>query len=277
MQHIRILQMVSKLTFCDTPNLIMGLVNQYKINPNKYKCLSFIDNAIVIRTNLEQLYTSLIDLERWGLIHRFTYKPFSKKMSYYCCSNLGYNFLRKELGEEKFFDSYLALTAPEEIMKYLATISCLFSFDNIFDFSTSVDFEIGNKRKQKLFVEALRKKDDVEQYILLEPIFSSYNDEKFDKTDMLKFRKRRIEIIRKYMVEKSINNSVAIVLVCDDLNGVKEAFKVLKDNFVNNLDKFYITCDFLQGDSVNDKLLKVLSFKDNGKGGTTPELTLGDL
>lgn len=280
MSHIRILQLISKLTFCETDTLKLALVHQCRTNSSKYKCIDFIDEkGRIVNEKLEQLYEILEELEKWGLIHRFTYKPFSsKKLSYYCCTSLGYIFLRKELeGEEKFFDSHLALTPPEKIMQHLAAVSCLFAIDGIIDFSTDVTFEMKNKEKRKLFVEADRiDKNGVEQTVLFEPIFASYNKEKYDKGNIAEIRQKRVAVLKEYISSKALSGSFVVVLVCDSFDGMKEIFKVLRDNFSNSLDNFYITCNFLEG-SMNERLLKVVSFTTNDKGITTPELVIGDL
>jgi len=261
---LQIVKLVAKNVFC-TQGMIEKEIKHY----NKVNHGSGVMLMDTVEVNLK---SRLTDLVKCDILKKYTYTTPDLKTgnmfnySYYLTSPHGYNFIKRILKYNDNYDEYLAIKPLEEVLKYLsvvATVQSLYDLEGYI--SNVIDKPLFLKDKRIMtnlygYVDFERKKKQCR--LVLEPVKFKHNKEIISDADWLKDIEFRYSVLKAYMQSLMGKYEYAVLLLCDDIEGIKRAGELALKIIPEYINYIYFSTDAVVVRYGVDAAL--LQLKENG-------------
>lgn len=219
----------------------------------QYNKLSTGDGITLMEDVELNLKGRLTELVKSDILKKYNYvsldaksgKPF--KHSYYLNTAHGYNFLKRLMNFDDNYDQYLAIRPIEEVFKYLGTVSVTQSLQKMTGFikykiDKPVIFKDKHIKSNIFGIVDIAKKNRTHR-VVLEPLRLKFNKNRITADDWSKEIDFRFLILRNYTRAIISKYDYSIVIICEDLEGIKKACELTLKNMPEYLGNIFFTTD----------------------------------
>lgn len=263
LSDLHIVKMIAQYSFL-TQIQIFSAIQAYL---NKYPNIPLVKDVDGLRNRLRYLTKS-------ALIRRYHFQALDKnknqlkKQSYYCVSPHGYNYIKRIVNFKEKYNEYIAATPIDEVFKFLSTgvvIQALINKSSSITFTMNKQVYVKEiKSIYDIYGEIKNKVNNIDYRVLIEPFKLRYDKNRMTEIEWKNNLNERIDFIKTYFSRYSADVSPYVIFSCEDLEGLKQAMKIIKDPLEDYLDSIYFTTDailFFYG--LDNALIKVVN--DKGK------------